>query len=386
MMSDLQSDIIVIGGGMAGAAVAAHLSENATVRLLEMENHPGYHSTGRSAALFSENYGNSVIRALSRASREFFFSPPAGFCETALVRPRPVLIVAQEHQRDLLAHYKIDLEADGTTEEISADEAVLHCPILRRERLASALINRESADIEVHELQQGYLRLLKARGGTIVTNAEVVGLSRVSQDWQVETRGAVYRAARVVNAAGAWAAQVGALAGAQEVDMTPCKRTAALVDPPAGQETRHWPMVLDVAEQFYLKPDAGLLLLSPADETAVEPGDVQPDEMDIAIAVDRIETATTLQIRRFRRKWAGLRSFVPDRSPIVGYDHQQPGFFWLAALGGYGIQTAPALSALAARLVRGLTPGDDAARFGVHVSAIDPARLAEPTRVAGHSG
>jgi D-arginine dehydrogenase len=383
MMSDLKSDIIVIGGGMAGAAVAAHLSQHATVRLLEMESQPGYHSTGRSAALFSESYGNSVIRALSRSSRDFFFSPPAGFCETALVQPRPVLIIAQEHQRELLAHYKGDLEANDTAEEISADEAVLLCPILRRELLASALISRGSADIEVHELQQGYLRLLKARGGIIITNAEVTGLTRASQGWEVETRGAVYRATRVINAAGAWAGQVGALAGAQDIGLTPCRRTAVLIDPPDGQETRHWPMVLDVAEQFYLKPDAGLLLLSPADETPVEPGDAQPDELDIAIAVDRIEIATTLQVRRFRRKWAGLRSFVTDRSPVVGYDTRQAGFFWLAGLGGYGIQTAPALSELAARLVMGLEPSDHAAKFGIQISAIDPARLTTSPSSAG---
>ncbi|MGH6966674.1 MAG: NAD(P)/FAD-dependent oxidoreductase [Phenylobacterium sp.] len=374
-MPELESDIIVIGGGMAGSAVAAHLSQHAKVQLLEMETQPGYHSTGRSAALFSESYGNEIIRALTRASRGFFFSPPEGFCETALVKPRSVLIIAQEHQRAMLAHFKAGAETSGPIDEISADQAVALCPILRRERVASALISRSPADIEVHELQQGYLRLLKARGGRITTDAEVTGLARTSQGWEVETRSAVYRAPRVVNAAGAWAGQIGALAGAQEIGITPCRRTAMLIDAPAGYQTHDWPMLLDVEEQFYLKPDAGLLLLSPADETPVEPSDVQPEELDIAIAVDRLETATTLQVRHVRRKWAGLRSFAPDRSPVVGYDTLQPGFFWLAALGGYGIQTAPALSALAARLVLDLGPGEVPAQFGIETSALDPTRL-----------
>lgn len=375
-MSDLESDIIVIGGGMAGCAIAAHLSQNAKVRLLEMEEHPGYHSTGRSAALFSESYGNDIIRALTRASREFLFSPPAGFTETALVSPRSVLIIARDGQEELFERYKGHLDPLDPTEEISPDEAVRICPILRREGLASVIISRTPADIEVHELQQGYLRQFKARGGQIITSAEVTGLARTADGWSVETRGATYSAPRVVNAAGAWAGQIGALASAQDIGMTPCRRTAMLVDAPTGFDIHDWPMLVDVEEQFYLKPDAGLLLLSPSDETPDVPGDSQPDEMDIAIAVDRLETVTTLQVRHVRRKWAGLRSFVDDRSPVVGYDRLQPGFFWMAALGGYGIQTAPALSEIAARLVLELDPGELATRFGIEPSTFSPARLA----------
>ncbi len=374
-MSDFESDIIVIGAGMAGSAVAAHLSQHLRVQLLEMEAHPGYHSTGRSAALFTETYGNAVIRALTRASRNFFFSPPPGFCETALVRPRPVLMIAEAHQRDQFRAHCESLDPAEPAEIISTEAALRLCPIVRPEYAAHALISRGPADIEVHELQQGYLRLFKARGGRMATEAEVIGLNRRRGAWEVETRGGVYRAPTVVNAAGAWAGRLGALAGAQDIGMVPCRRTAVLIDGPAGVDTHDWPVLWDLAEQFYLKPDAGLLLLSPADETPVEPGDAQPDELDIAIAVDRLETATTLEVRHIRRKWAGLRSFVSDRSPVVGYDARQPGFFWLAALGGYGIQTAPALSELAARLVLAQAPGDNTERFGIDAAMIDPARL-----------
>jgi D-arginine dehydrogenase len=373
-MSQFDSDIIVIGGGMAGVAVAAHLSAHAKVQLLEMESQPGYHSTGRSAALFSESYGNHVIRALTRASRDFLFSPPPGFCPSALVKPRSVLIIADAQQREALTRYKAALNIGDPAEDITADEAVQLCPILRRNGLASALLSRGPADIEVYELQQGYLRLLRARDGRITTGAEVIGLSRSAQDWRVETQQAVYRAPRVVNAAGAWAGRLGAIAGARDMKITPCRRTAMLIDAPAGYDVRDWPMVLDAEEHFYFKPDAGRLLLSPADETPVEPGDAQPDELDIAIAVDRLEAVTTMRVRHINRKWAGLRSFTPDRSPLVGYDADQPGFFWFAALGGYGIQTAPALSLLAARLVLARDTGAVIEQFGIDTSLLSPAR------------
>jgi D-arginine dehydrogenase len=374
-MSVSESDIVVIGGGMAGTSIAAHLSRHASVQLLEMEAHPGYHSTGRSAALFSEDYGNAAIRALTRASREFLFTPPEGFCATALVQPRSVLVIAREGQAEALAAYRSDLGAAAPFDEITPDEAERFCPILRREGLVGALVTHAPADIEVHELQQGYLRLLKVRGGVVATDAEVTDLEHGPQGWTLSTRAGVYRAPIVVNAAGAWAGQIGALAGARDIGLTPCRRTAMLLDAPPGADIHRWPMLLDVEEQFYLKPDAGLLLLSPADETPVEPGDTQADEMDIAIAVDRVETATTLQIRHVRRKWAGLRSFVADRSPVVGFDPARPGFFWLAALGGYGIQTAPALSEVAARLVLGQPASEREARFGVDAAVFDPARF-----------
>ncbi len=227
----------------------------------------------------------------------------------------------------------------------------------------------------MHGLHQGYLRLLKARGGQVATNAEVIGLERNGGTWSVSTRTGQLRAAIVVNAAGAWAGELGRLAGAHEIHLQPRRRTAVLIDLPAAKASETWPLVMDAEEQFYFKPEAGLLLLSPCDETPAPPCDVQPDDTDVAIAVDRFERATTFEVRQVRRQWAGLRSFVQDRSPVVGYDPLARGFFWVAALGGYGIQTAPALSALAASLVLGRKIREESHSAGVDPATLAPARF-----------
>lgn len=374
-MENHTSDILVIGGGIAGASIAAHLAEHASVRVLEMEEQPGYHSTGRSAALFSQTYGNETIRALSRASRPFFFSPPQDFCAARLVNPRPVMVIGTVDQREAFeALIASDVGLEGV-ELVDAHRATELCPVLRSEGLLGGVVDRGTADIEVHELHHGYLRLLKNRGGSLTTSARVTEITRKGGGWNVRTGNEVFTASILVNAAGAWAGEIGAMAGAQHIGLEPRRRTAALIELPAGLEAASWPMVVDVEERFYLKPDAGLVLLSPADETLVEPGDVQPEEIDIAIAIDRLETATTLVVRRLRGKWAGLRSFVRDRSPVVGYDRLQPGFFWLAALGGYGIQTAPALSTLAASLLLERPIAEGLIAFGLRPEDMAPDRL-----------
>jgi len=232
----------------------------------------------------------------------------------------------------------------------------------------------------VHELHQGYLRLFKARGGAVSATAKAIGIERAGAGWQVATARETIRTGIVVNAAGAWAGEIGRLAGALDIGLQPLKRTVCLLDPPAGAHSDSWPMLVDVDDQFYLKPDAGKLLLSPVDETPSPPCDAQPDEMDIAIAIDRIEHATTLKIRHVAHKWAGLRSFVRDQSPVVGYDPIQPGFFWLAALGGYGIQTAPALGRLAAALALAMPPDEGLLAFGIDPALLLPDRLLAPER------
>lgn len=268
-------------------------------------------------------------------------------------------------------------KSNGAFERLSVERCRQLCPILRPDHLADAIVDYSPADIDVHTLHQGYLKLLKARGGTVTTGAEVVGLERKSDSWWVSTSKAVLRAGVVINAAGAWAGELGKMAGARDIGLEPRRRTALLIDPPAGLGAESWPMLSDVDETFYLKPEAGLLMLSPADETPSPACDVQPDELDVAMAIDRLERATTLEVRRVVRKWAGLRSFVADRSPCVGYDAGQPGFFWLAALGGYGIQTAPALSVLASALILDRNVAQQFSSAG-----LDPAALA-PTRALG---
>lgn len=369
-----EHDIVVIGAGMAGASVAAHLAKHASVRLLEMEQQPGYHSTGRSAAVFFEHYGNDTVRALTRASREFFAAPGVDFTAATLLKPRAVLMIARTNQAEALSRFLASAAAGRDIEIKTAQEAQSLHPLLRSDDLWGGAYIKNAGDIEVHELHQGYLRLLHSRRGALTTDAQVMHLDRSRGAWTVSTAQDSFRAEVVVNAAGPWADQIGKLADAVNVGLQPRKRTACLIKPPPGDVVHDWPMLVDADEEFYLKPDAGMLLLSPADETICEPCDAQADDLDIAIAVDRIERATTLNVTRVTHKWAGLRSFVKDRSPVVGFDPRQPDFFWHAALGGYGIQTAPALSRAAAALALGKSIDEDLLAFGITETALSPSR------------
>jgi D-arginine dehydrogenase len=371
-------DVIVIGGGIAGASVAAELASDRRVAVLEAEAQPGYHSTGRSAAVFMPSYGPPVIRALTRASRAFFESPPADI-EHPLLHHRGALFIAREDQRPALA--RMAAEQPEVTPVPAPRDAV---PLLREGYAAAALHDPHASDLDVAALHQHCLRRLRAAGGTIVSGAPVRALGRApARDggrWRVATPAGTFAAPVVVNAAGAWADALARLAGVRPLGLVPKRRTAMIVDPPAdpaltaGLES--WPLVVDIDEDFYLKPEAGKLLISPADATPTAPCDVQPEELDVAIAVDRIERAFAVSVRRIERKWAGLRSFLPDGDPAAGYAPDADGFFWLAGQGGYGIQSAPALARAAAALVRGAPlPGDIRAE-GATEEALSPARPA----------
>jgi len=367
-------DIAVIGSGIAGATTAANLAPHARVLVMEQESQPGYHATGRSAAMFSEIYGNLPIRALTRASREFFYTPPPNFTDVALVSPRGALYIANAAQLDALNKFAAWPDVAAGTRRVGTTEAETLSPSLRKNYVAAALYEPGAYDLDVHALHQGYLRQLRKHGGRLVNDAGVTGLQRLHDGWIISTDSGSFRAKTVVNAAGAWVDQVAALAGALPIGIQPRRRTAFVIDMPADSDVTRWPMTIDIDEQFYFKPDASRLLLSPADETPCAPCDAWPDDMDIAIAADRIEQATTLSITRVQRKWAGLRSFVEDRSPVIGYDPHVPDFFWVAALGGYGIQTAPAVGRLAASLVRHQPMPADMLRFGLDMAAVTVGR------------
>lgn len=376
----MNADIIIIGAGIAGSSAAYELAgAGHKVLLLERESHPGYHSTGRSAALFTETYGNATVRALCTASRAFLVSPPEGFTDHALLTPRGTLFIGRADQLSALdAHYAETCKLVDTIERRDAAFARAKVSILRADYVAGSVWEPEAMDIDVHGLQEGFLRGFRARGGKLVTDAEITGLKRDGNVWQVTTPAATYSAPVVVNAAGAWADMIAQMAGATSVGLIPKRRTAVLFEPPAGQNIHDWPAVIDIGEEFYFKPDAGKILASPADETPVEPCDVQPDELDVAIAVDRVMTSAEINVRRIDHKWAGLRSFVADKSPVAGFDPKAPGFFWLAAQGGYGICMAPSLARVTAALIgTGKLPEDIAAR-GVTEAAISPARFASP--------
>jgi len=368
-------DVIVLGAGMAGASVAAELAPQRRALLLELEDQPGRHTTGRSAAMFFESYGNATVRGLTRASRAFLEQPPEGFADVALMTPRAALFVAgsdaASRLQDLLSSFQ-----EGTgLKPLPREEALRLVPILRPEAVVAAALDDSGRDMEVAAILQGYLRLLRSAGAQVVLGAGEVALHRQAGQWTVDSRAGRFQAPVLVNATGAWADVVARQAGARPVGLQPMRRTAMTIPAPEDHDTRHWPMVIDVDETVYFKPDAGQFLLSPANEDPMDPCDVAPEELDIAIAVDRFEALTSHPVRRIAHRWAGLRSFVADRSPVAGWDAQAEGFFWLAGQGGYGIQMAPALARAAAALVLGQALPADIAAQGVTAEALSPARL-----------
>ena len=372
-------DYAVIGAGIAGASIAYQLSVGGRDRVLvlEREPQPGYHSTGRSAAMFIETYGTSTIRALTRASRTFYEHPPEGFTGYPLLTPRGVLYVAREGQQDLLASALRDLTQHApATRRIRTDEALARVPVLRAPGLCGAILEEDAQDIDVHALHQGYLRGLRSCGGVLRTEAELAGAQRLGDLWVIALAdGHTVRARTVVNAAGAWADVVAALCGVRPVGLEPRRRSAFIFAAPEGVDCTGWPAVVGIDESFYFKPDAARLLGSPANADPVPPHDVVPEELDIALGIHRIQEVTTLVIRRPHRAWAGLRSFVRDGEFVLGWDDASDRFFWLAAQGGYGIQTAAAAAELAAALLRGEPPPARLTRHGVDTAVLAPSRL-----------
>jgi D-arginine dehydrogenase len=369
-----QVDIVVIGAGIAGASAAYALAETASVLLLEREDQPGYHTTGRSAAVFAPAYGNLPIRRLTAASRAFYDDHAGGLAAGPVLHARGELIIARADQLEALERAEAELGAqiDGL-ERLDAAAAMRRLPALRPGYAAAALADGSAMDMDVAAIHQGFLKAFRHRGGRLRVDAEVTGLRQARRGWEVLTRAGGCQAEIVVNAAGAWADEVAALAGAAGIGLVPKRRTAFIFDPKTAVDPR-WPVVADVEESFYFKPESGLLLGSPADETPSPPTDAQPEDLDVAIAVDRIERATTWQIARITRRWAGLRSFVADRTPVVGFDPHCRGFFWLAGQGGYGIQTAPAVARVVAALALGRALPDDIAGTGLAAADLAPGR------------
>lgn len=368
-------DIAVIGAGIAGASIAAELARSAQVVLIEREPQVGYHSTGRSAAVFSPNYGPPTVRCLSRASAAFLEEPPDGLSSEPLLEARGVLLIARYDQLGALDGRLAEAGPDSGFRRIGPAEIRERVPLIRDGYAAGAIVDEAAHDIDVHALHHGCLKMFRTHGGEIVNGSEVVSLQRADGGWRIATPEHEFRAKIVVNAAGAWADEIAILAGVTPLGLEPRRRTALTVATPDGHESAEWPMVVDVDEDFYLKPESGRLLISPGDETPSPPCDAQPEEIDVAICIDRIQSAFDIAVEKVEAKWAGLRTFLPDRAPAVGFDPLEPGFFWLAGQGGYGIQTAPALARYAAALARGVTPPAD---IKVEPAELDPARFAAP--------
>jgi D-arginine dehydrogenase len=369
-------DFLVVGAGIAGASIASELIRHGSVLILEAEDHPGYHTTGRSASMLHEFHGDAHMRALVRRSRPFLESPPDGFAVQPILGERGVLFIARSDQLNSLARI-IEKIYQESARVIRGDNrlAMSKHPALRPESVAACLWNPDAMDIDVHALLHGFLRAFRQSGGELRTGERVVALRHDSGYWTVQSGETGYRANVVVNAAGAWADEVGRIAGAQKIGLVPKRRSVCIL--PAGRfDVSKWPMVGDVDEEFYFKPDAGSLLLSPSEETPIDPCDVYVDELEIARAVACLEAVTDIRVtQKITRQWAGLRSFVSDGMPVVGYDKNAPGFFWLAGQGGDGIQTSPALSRLACALATDEPVPDDLAADGLTDKTLSPERL-----------
>ncbi len=379
----VKADVIVIGGGIAGASIGYWLAPHVKTVLLERESQPGYHSTGRSAALFSESYGTQQVRALTLASRAFLEATPPGFAEFPILSPRGSLVVASADKAHMLdEHEEIIRAVSMTGSRLDAAAVQAMVPVLRPEMAVGGVYEPDAADMDVHALHQGYLRGLRQAGGTVVCNAEVTAAERSGADWRVVASGREYVAPIVVNASGAWGDEVGRLFGAEPLGLEPRRRSAFIFAPPAGMDISRWPMVMDAEENCYVKPDAGMLLGSPANADATAPQDVQPEDLDIAMGIYRIEEMTTLTVGRPARVWAGLRSFVGDGDLVGGFDPKVAGLFWVVAQGGYGIQTSAAMGEACAALVRGLPLPARIADFGLDEAKLGPARL-KGLRAAG---
>lgn len=365
-------DFAVVGAGVAGVSLAAQIAHRGRALVVESESQAGRHATGRSAAVYTKLYGNSAVRALTRASESFLRHPPPEFSDHPLLVPRGCLWIAPMAASEGVAALLELQAAAGGGRLVEGPEAEASVPILRSGYAAAGLLDDEAADIDVHGLHNGYLRQARAGGAVIVPDCSLQ--SAVARDgrWELKTSRGTFSARVLVNAAGAWADEVAVAAGVAAQGLRPLRRTIVCVDLFNQVDLTRCPFTVTVAEDFYLKPEAGRLLISPCDETPSAPCDAQPEELDIAVAIDRLETATHAAVRKIVSSWAGLRTFSRDRTPIVGFDPRAPGFFWLAGQGGFGVQTAPAISRLAAALLTGDAVPAEMRELATGAAALSP--------------
>lgn len=369
------ADILVIGGGIAGLSAAAALSRQAEVIVLEGEDQVGFHASGRSATMLHYALGDSLVRSLTLASRAFFEQPPEGFSDVPLAASVPVMVHAAEDETDALAELASALAPFADLEPLDPDGMRALCPVLRvgEGGAVAGLLDRSAIRLDSHALLQGFARQIRGAGGRIVSGARVGRIRHSGQRWQVETESAgSFAAPLLINAAGAWADEVAELAGVRPVRLTPLRRTIITFDAPAGEDPGGWPFTKTVGDGLYFAPESGRLFASPMDEVPSGPCNAQPDDYDVALAAHRVEERTTIRVDRIHSRWAGLRTFAPDKHPVVGFDPDEPAFFWLAGQGGFGLQTSPAVSSI----VEAIVTGSPWPLASVAAADLSPARFA----------
>lgn len=371
----MKSDFIIIGAGIAGASAAYELAGEGKVILLERESWLAYHSTGRSAAVFMETYGNKTVRGLTRGSSDFYLNPPEGFSEVPLFHSRGALFLATEEQNDLIHQQFEEMKNDiDSLEFIKSEEIKKLVPIMNNDLFKAGIYESSAKDLDAHEIHQGYIRGLNEKGGKLVMNCEVHSINQKNGVWYVSTTAGEFNAPIIINAAGAWADEIASLAGVRKIGLEAKKRTVMYIDMDEYNISK-WPYVGDISETFYFKPDAGKLFFSPCDEIPITPCDAKPNDLDVAIAINTVEIATDLEVKSVDHSMAGLRSFVADRAPVVGQDAENPNFFWLVGQGGYGFQTAPALARCCHALVTGGQFPMDLEKLGVDPQSLSPNRI-----------
>lgn len=375
------ADFIVIGGGIAGISAASRLASHGRVIVLESEEAIGYHSSGRSASFYHFGLGNPLVRGLTAWSREFFEQEPGAFSETPLSTPRPALFIANAEMRASLDALGTAMSAFTDTVQV-VDEAQMQalCPALRlgEEGIIAGLVDYGGRALDADALLQGFARQVRAKG-EIRTRQRVSAIQRDGDGWLIETdTGERYSAPVIVNAAGSWADRIAVLAGAAPIGLAPKRRTIIVFDPPEDMDARDWPFIKTAEDAFYMVPQGGRLISSPTDEVDSEPCDAQPEDYDLALAAWQVEQFTTMQVPRLSGRWAGLRSFSPDRMPVAGFAPDAPGFFWLAGQGGFGLQTSPAMAAIAEALVTGGDWPAGLQPLGVEAASVSRARFTAP--------
>lgn len=379
MTNNKTYDVVIVGGGIAGISLAYRIAPHRSVLIVEQESQPAYHTSGRSAAMYMESYGTEQVRALTRASREFFDAAVSSeFSETPILTPRGCMFVAAPDEMSELENLYEELNANspGNIEFIGPERTMELAPFMRPERVGGAIYEEHAEDIDVNVLLLSFLKGARAQGAEFRASTPLHSAKRVDDLWEIQLGDdEIVKARTIVNAAGAWVDVVAERCGVEAIGFTPCRRSAFTFDPPADFDVTKAIMVVGVMENFYLKPDAGQFLGSPSNVDPTEPHDVVAEELDIATGIYHIEEYTTFTIPRPNHTWAGLRTFSPDQDLVVGEDPSAPGFFWLAGQGGYGIQSAPGVSEMAACLLLEQPLSDNLKQEGVAPEVISPARF-----------
>lgn len=375
-----KADFIIIGAGIAGASVAYELSKHGKVIILERESQPGYHTTGRSAAVLETTYGQGdpAIYALTKTSSLFLENPPEGFTDAPLLKMRGELYIAPKEDRDkVIERYEKLREITDDVKLVDREEIRKIVPIINDNYSELGLyLEKELADIDVHALHEGYMRGAKSHGAHFIMDAEVQEISKDRELWSLETNAGEYSASIIVNAAGSWVDEIAKLAGVNEIGIRPQRRTMIVVDAPEGiNEIDDWPMVVELVDTFYFKSDAGKIIISPCDKTLSEPCDAQPEEIDVAYAAHYFQECTDIEIHNIEQKWAGLRNGTKDKYPAIGFAPDANGFFWLAGHEGIGIMTSPAMSRIASSMIIGEDIPKDIQDVGIDISLIDVKRF-----------